>query len=139
MRFMPIEPFIMNAYTVTVFLEDTDVGGIVYHSRYLNFMERCRTRFFCHKGIDHAQLIASDEGHFLVSHATIDFKKPARLGDELTVTIDIAEIRGASIVCKHVIKAQENVIAQATVIIVFVNHPSGRPVRIPGLIKSKIS
>ncbi|MES2252869.1 MAG: YbgC/FadM family acyl-CoA thioesterase [Pseudomonadota bacterium] len=128
----------MNSYTVTVFLEDTDAGGIVYHSRYLNFMERCRTRFFYHKGIDHAQLIASHEGHFLVSHVTIDFKKPARLGDELTVTFDIVEIRGASIVCKHVIKTHEKVIAQATVIIVFINQQSGRPVRIPELIKNKI-
>ena len=128
----------MNTYNVTVFLEDTDAGGIVYHARYLNFMERCRTRFFYHKGIDHAQLITSHVGNFVVNHATIDYKSPARLGDELTVALDILEIRGASIRCVQQITRQEQLLVKATITLAFVNPQTGKPIRIPDLLKTKM-
>ena len=135
---MSLEPYSMNAYIVTVFLEDTDAGGIVYHSRYLNFMERCRTRFFYHKGIDHAQLITSHTGNFVVNHVEIDFKSPARLSEELTVTLDAVEIRGASIRCVQRIIKQEQLIVNATITLAFVNPQTGKPIRIPELLKTKM-
>ncbi len=128
----------MNTYNVTVFLEDTDGGGIVYHARYLNFMERCRTRFFYHKGIDHAQLITSHTGNFVVNHVEIDFKSPARLGDELIVILDTIEIRGASIVCVQRIIMQEQLLVKATIVLAFVNPQTGKPIRIPELLKTKM-
>ncbi|MES2607535.1 MAG: YbgC/FadM family acyl-CoA thioesterase [Pseudomonadota bacterium] len=128
----------MNVYNVTVFLEDTDAGGVVYHARYLNFMERCRTRFFYHKGIDHAQLITSHTGHFLVSRVGIDFIKPACLGDELAVTLEHIDIRGASIECVQRITRQEQLLVKATVTLVFVNPGTGKPIRMPELLKAKM-
>ena len=128
----------MNTYNVTVFLEDTDAGGIVYHARYLNFMERCRTRFFYHKGIDHAQLITSRAGSFVVNHMQIDFKSPARLGEELIVTIDTIEIRGASIVCVQRIIRQEQLLVRAIITLAFVNPQTGKPMRLPESLKTKM-
>jgi acyl-CoA thioester hydrolase len=128
----------MNKFNVTVFLEDTDAGGIVYHSKYLNFMERCRTSYFYHKGIDHAQLIASGCGHFVVKYVDIDYKQPARLGDELTATVEAINIRGASIVCNQRILKNEQIIVDAKVILAFINPNSGQPIRIPESLKSKM-
>lgn len=135
---MSLEPYSMNTYNVTVFLEDTDAGGIVYHARYLNFMERCRTRFFYHKGIDHAQLITSRTGSFVVNHMQIDFKSPARLGEELIVTVDTIEIRGASIVCAQRIIRQEQLLVRAIITIAFVNPQTGKPTRLPESLKTKM-
>lgn len=133
-----LEPYSMNTYNVTVFLEDTDAGGIVYHARYLNFMERCRTRFFYHKGIDHAQLITSRLGNFVVTHVDIDFKSPAYLSDELIVTVDVSEIRGASIRCAQHITRCGHLLVRATVTLAFVNPQTGKPIRIPELLKTKM-
>jgi acyl-CoA thioester hydrolase len=135
---MSLEPYSMNPYIVTVFLEDTDAGGIVYHARYLNFMERCRTRFFYHKGIDHAQLIASNAGNFVVTHAEIDFKSPARLGEELAVTLDAVEIRGASIKCAQQVIRGGQLLVSAKITLAFVNPQTGKPIRIPELLKTKM-
>lgn len=135
---MSLEPYSMNTYNVTVFLEDTDAGGIVYHARYLNFMERCRTRFFYHKGIDHAQLITSRAGSFVVMRMQIDFKSPAYLGDDLIVTFDTVEIRGASIACVQQIMRQEKVLVKATITLAFVNPQTGKPIRIPELLRTKM-
>jgi acyl-CoA thioester hydrolase len=128
----------MNAYNVTVFLEDTDAGGVVYHARYLNFMERCRTRFFYHKGIDHAQLIASQTGHFLVTKVSVDFVKSACLGEELAVTLDEIEIRGASIICSQKIVRQEQLLVKALITLAFVNPQTGKVTRMPEVLKEKM-
>ena len=135
---MSLEPYSMNPYIVTVFLEDTDAGGIVYHARYLNFMERCRTRFFYHKGIDHAQLITSHTGNFVVTHVDISFKSPARLGEELTITLDAVEIRGASIKCAQRVIRGEQLLVSAMITLAFVNTQTGKPIRIPELLKTKM-
>ena len=132
----------MNTYNLTVFLEDTDAGGIVYHAKYLHFMERCRTLFFYHKGVDHSQLIRSEAGHFVVKKIAVNFTRPAKLGDNLKVTLDVVEIRGASIICdQKVVKPyleEELEIANARVIIVFVDKSLHKPIRIPASIKDKI-
>jgi acyl-CoA thioester hydrolase len=128
----------MNTYNITVFLEDTDAGGIVYHSRYLNYMERCRTQSFYHKGINYAQLIHSNEGHFVIKHIDINYLKPAYLGDELIVTADVVKQTGASITCDQQILKDGVVISKATVLLVFIDPKSGLPKRIPETLKTKI-
>ena len=42
-------PFV---FPVRVYYEDTDAGGVVYHSNYLRFAERARTELLREAGID---------------------------------------------------------------------------------------
>ncbi len=128
----------MSTYDITVFLEDTDAGGIVYHARYLNFMERARTTFFYHKGVNHGQLIASKTGNFVVTHLNISYIKPARLGDQLSVHTSLTEIRGASILCKQDVMHLDQKLIEATLILAFINPETGTPIRIPEIIKQQI-
>ena len=130
--------FFMNSYNVTVFLEDTDAGGIVYHSRYLNYMERCRTQSFYHNGINHAHLINSDTGHFVVKHIEINFKKPAYLGEELVTTIDIQDVRGASFLCYQTVRRNNELLAEASVLLAFIDPKTGLTLRMPEQLKSNI-
>ena len=69
-----------------VYWEDTDGGGIVYYANYLRFLERARTEWL--RSLGHSQqALARDPGIvFTVVSLNIDYRKPARLDDELVVT-----------------------------------------------------
>jgi acyl-CoA thioester hydrolase len=47
------KPFV---WPIRVYFEDTDAGGVVYHSRYLNFFERARTELLRHIGISQVEM-----------------------------------------------------------------------------------
>lgn len=79
---------------IRVYYEDTDCGGIVYHSAYLNFCERARSEVFFKKGL--SPVLQS--GHFVAKKLEADYISSARLGDELEVLTELVEIRAASFV-----------------------------------------
>jgi len=85
----------MHSFPVTVFYEDTDMGGIVYHANYLRYMERGRSDALRELGIDQAALRAQGLV-FVVTHMGIDFRAPARFDDLVTVTTGLGALRGAS-------------------------------------------
>lgn len=85
-----------------VYYEDVDVGGILYHSKYLNFCERARSELFFSKG----QLPIEDGYHFVVKHIDADFLKPAKFGDALTVTTEIKALKRASLILRQTIHLQ---------------------------------
>ena len=79
-----MNPFV---WKVRVYWEDTDAGGVVYHSRYLNFFERARTEWLRSLGVHQAKLAEEDNAIFAIRHMDIDFAQAARLDDELDVTV----------------------------------------------------
>ncbi len=85
-------------WRVRVYYEDTDAGGIVYYANYLRFFERARTEWLRAKRITATEL-AHDEGlQFVVRSMSVDYRFPARLDDELTLSLKCVQTRGASIV-----------------------------------------
>jgi acyl-CoA thioester hydrolase len=82
------EPF---AWRVRVYWEDTDGGGIVYYANYLRFMERARTEYLRSAGLNQSELLATRGLVFVITSAHIDYRRPARLDDELLVTCRIVE------------------------------------------------
>ena len=91
-----------HVMAVRVYYEDTDFTGIVYHANYLRFMERARTNYLRLIGADHRALyeeaLAEAPGFaFVVRSMTIDFFKPARMDDVLTVTSYPEVVKGASL------------------------------------------
>lgn len=82
--------FDTHEFTCPVYIEDTDLGGVVYHANYLKMAERARSTFFLHQGIDIARIMRDDELFFVVSKCDIHFKAPARFGDTLVVHTKIA-------------------------------------------------
>ena len=83
---------IIDTYPVRVFYEDVDLGGIVYHSKYLNFCERARSQIFFARG---RSPVAGDY-HFVVKHIDASFKAPAKFGDLLNVQTEFVKKRKAS-------------------------------------------
>jgi acyl-CoA thioester hydrolase len=78
--------------TLRVYYEDTDVGGVVYHSIYLNFCERARSQLFFDAG--RSPITAS--GHFVAKHIEADYLKSAKFADLLEVKTVLKSIKNAS-------------------------------------------
>ena len=91
------------SWAVRVYYEDTDAGGIVYYGNYLKFMERARTEWLRSCGIDVAELADSERLMFTVRAIALDFLKPARLSDNLDVSVGIRRIRRVSVELEQVI------------------------------------
>lgn len=84
-------------WPVTVYWEDTDAGGIVYYANYLKFMERARTEWLRALGVEQEPLRVEQGTMFVVVHAEVSFKKPARYGDKLQVGCALKERGRASL------------------------------------------
>src|SRR5437773_12561736 len=88
---------------VRIYYEDTDFSGVVYHASYLRFMERGRTNYLRLLGADQRALFEAVAKEapgfaFVVRSMSIDFRKPARMGDVLDVAAGPVGVKGASIV-----------------------------------------
>lgn len=86
-----------------VYYSDTDAGGVVYHSKYLDFCEKARTEFLRDKGIIQSKILESDGIGFVVKDCQIEFKKSAKLDDLLFISVKILENKGL------IIKMNQNV------------------------------
>ena len=110
---------------IRVYYEDTDCGGIVYHSNYLNFCERARSELFFQKGLS-----PHDKNNFfVVKHMECDFIASAKFGDILTINTQILEIKKASLKIEQLITRKEENIFKTIVTLVFLKD--GKPSRIP--------
>lgn len=90
----------MFRWPISVYYEDTDAGGVVYHSNYLNFFERARTEWLKNMGVKQAQLLADDIA-FVVKKAELDFKVAARFEQDLFVESEVIEMKKASLLFRQ--------------------------------------
>src|SRR6476659_6027466 len=121
---------------VRVYYEDTDFTGIVYHANYLRFMERGRTNYLRLIGADHRALFEQTEQEapgfaFVVRSMTIDYRKPARMDDVLTISTVPEEVKGASITLKQQCRRGEEVLVEAHVRVAFISQGRARPIPRP--------
>ncbi|WP_333653449.1 YbgC/FadM family acyl-CoA thioesterase [Dissulfurispira sp.] len=112
-----------------IYYEDTDAGGVVYYANYLRYMERARTEFLADKGINIAEM--HNQGYFfVVTHVDIHYKRSARLGDVITITTGITELKNASMTIKHRVLKDDTLIAEALVTLACIDR-NGKPTRFP--------
>ncbi|MBN2894575.1 MAG: YbgC/FadM family acyl-CoA thioesterase [Campylobacterales bacterium] len=83
----------LSTFDTVVYYEDTDTGGVVYHSKYLNFCERARSELFFAKG----QTPMQEGYHFVVKELSAHYFAPARLGERLHVKSSVIERKKASL------------------------------------------
>jgi acyl-CoA thioester hydrolase len=118
-------------WTVRVYYEDTDAGGIVFYANYLKFFERARTEWLRAAGVDQQKLIASDGAAFVVKSASIDYHAPARLDDELTLTLTIEKLGRASVQFAQKACLGDLLLAEAQVKVGCVDIATVRPRSLP--------
>lgn len=124
----------MNSYnlSVRVYYEDTDAGGVVYHTGYIRFFERARTEWLRALGFSQARLAEEVGVLFTVVDLTIRFLKPARLDDLLQVSASTDDRRGASLTFVQQIRnAAGELLAEGNVRVACVDAQTMKPRRLP--------
>ena len=120
---------------VRIYFEDTDSGGVVYHSNYLKFMERARTEWLRSVGIDQHQLKQHDHIMFVVHRIDIQYKLPARFNDDLIVKSELKDIGSSKIEFRQMIYRENEILIDAIVGIACIDSEKFKPVRIPSTVK----
>lgn len=120
-------------WPVRVYYEDTDAGGVVYHARYLHFLERARTEWLRSRGVDQSRLKHEHGLVFVVSKLSLSFRRPARLDDTLLASCMLAERRGASLRFRQELRRHDSgeLLLEADVLAACVDAESFRPVAMP--------
>lgn len=119
---------------VRIYYEDTDFTGVVYHANYLRFFERGRSDFLRLAGVRHSELLAGAEPlGFAVNRMTLDFLRPARIDDALTVRTVFETMKGPRIFISQGLwrGAEELVRAEVQVCCISL---TGRPRKPPALL-----
>lgn len=116
---------------IRVYYEDTDAGGIVYHSNFLKFFERARTEMLRSMSFEQDQLMGQGIA-FVVKHLAIDYQLPAKFNDLLTVVSRITQVKRASVVFdQQIFSSSGNLICTAEVVVVCIDHQSMKATAIP--------
>ena len=118
-----------------VYFEDTDSGGVVYHTNYLKFMERARTEWLRKLGLNQIKLKQENKVMFVVRKIDIQYKIPARFNDELLIQTDCVKTTDYSIMLEQNILRDKQTITEGSVEIVCINSDLFKPVRIPKMAK----
>lgn len=117
-------------FVLRVYFEDTDLSGVVYHANYLRFMERARSDMLMLAGIDQRAAHEAGQGAYALREATLRYRAPAHLGDELVVVSRLVRLRPAAVDIHQRVMRDVTIVAEAEIEAVFV-APSGRPRRQP--------
>ncbi|AWN55370.1 tol-pal system-associated acyl-CoA thioesterase [Methylobacterium sp. 17Sr1-1] len=127
-----------HALPVRVYYEDTDFSGFVYHASYLRFMERGRTELLRGLAGDQSDLHREADGLvFVVRRMTLDYLKPARMDDALTVLTATRELRGASMHLDQEVRRGDETLVRADVVVACVRE--GRAVRLPEALRRTLT
>lgn len=116
---------------IRVYYEDTDAGGIVYHSTYLNFMERARTEWLLAKGVNLNTHAETHGEMFVVRTLTIEYLQPAHLCDDLVVESKITRQSKTRVYFEQNIYRGETLLTKGEVEIVALDTVSRRPRPLP--------
>jgi len=102
---------------IRVYYEDTDTGGVVYHSNYLNFCERARSDAFFKKGMTPVL----KNGHFVARKVIADYLSSAKLGDILEIKTELLQMKAASFTLKQTIFKEDVKIFELEILLAYIN------------------
>jgi acyl-CoA thioester hydrolase len=114
-----------------IYWEDTDAGGVVYYANYLKFMERCRTEWLRHLGVNQRLLRLERHLQFAIASMNVKYLQPAVLDDEITVSAELQRLGGATIEFKQTIWRGEVQLIDAGTRVACLDSDSLKPRAIP--------
>lgn len=120
-----------TALNVRVYYEDTDASGVVYHANYLKYFERGRTEWLAAQGFAHRELAESAGLGFTLARIVVDYKRPARLDDELSVTTALAERGRARVDFVQRVMRGDEVLVTANARVACIDLAAFRPRELP--------
>ena len=125
-------------WPVRVYYENTDAGGVVYHSEYLKFFERTRTEWLRSLGFEQSELRTQHGIVFVIRSATVQYLRPAKFDDELQVLARVIKLGRSAFEFEQEIWRKDEKLVTAHIVVVCVHAEGFRPVSIPEHIRNKI-
>ena len=126
---------LVHHWPIRIYYEDTDSGGVVYHSNYLKFLERARTEWLRDFKIDQRALKDNLNLMFVVHEIDIKFTRPAVFNDEIEVQTKLEKLGSVKIELEQKIFRSSEILIESRVVVASVNSISMKPMRIPNEIK----
>lgn len=123
---------------IRVYYEDTDAGGIVYHSNYLNFAERARCEMMRDLGHQCSTLHDDENIMFVLKAAELDYIAPSKLDDALQVATTVSYMKNTSFQLHQNVRKDGKDICRMIVTLVCVNTDTIKPVRLPDELRTKL-
>jgi len=120
-----------HVFSVRIYYEDTDHGGVVYYANYLKYMERARTEFLRDAGLELDTVESDFHVLFAVTEAHVHYRNPARFNDVLMVQSDLIEARGARLAFRQNICRDNQTLVEGDIHLACMDR-AGHPRRIPG-------
>lgn len=125
-------------WVIRVYIEDTDAGGVVFYANYLKFFERARSEWLRNLDVNQQDLIDRHNILFVVKNATVDYHAPARLDDEVRLTVCAERVGRASVHFVQKAWRGETLLATGQIRVGCVDKVGFRPAAIPDEILAKI-
>ncbi len=125
-------------FSVRVYYEDTDAGGVVFYANYLKFMERARTEWLRELGVNQSSVVDTENRIFVVRKVEVSYRKPAKLDDLLTIRSRVTRLGKASIYFAQRAYRDAELLAEGTIEVCCVNAVDLRPKPLPATIRSKL-
>jgi acyl-CoA thioester hydrolase len=100
---------------ISVYYEDTDLSGVVYHANYLRYMERGRTEFFRTAGISRANLDDEEPSAWAIRRIAVDYHRPARLDDQIEVRSRLTAVSGVRMHVTQTVFSGEMLLVEARI------------------------
>jgi acyl-CoA thioester hydrolase len=126
---------LVHHWPIRIYYEDTDSGGVVYHSNYLKYMERARTEWLRDFKVDQKALKDNLNLMFVVHEIDIKFIRPAVFNDEIEVQTKLEKLGSVKIELEQKIFRSSELLIESRVVVASVNSISMKPMRIPNEIK----
>ena len=125
------------SYKLKVFYEDTDSGGVVYYANYLKFFERARTEAITEIGLSNKKLLEENGIFIIVKSCNIEYRRPAKLEDQLEIKSSIISISNTSFKMRQKALRDKELITDCEIHLVIVDG-KGKPSKIPEILKKKL-
>lgn len=129
-------------WPVRVYYEDTDATGVVYHANYLRYFERARTEWLRALGVAQQELRGQSGVVFTLANLEVDYLRPARLDDDLLVTVAVEHLRRASLTFSQAVHLRNDPdapLARARARVACVDEHGFRPCPLPDDFVQKVS
>ena len=122
---------------IRIYYEDTDAGGVVYHSRYLNFAERARAEFLRNLSLKQLSISQEYKIQFVVKELKVNYISFCKLDDQIQLLTNLKSINRVKLCFKHIFYKNNKEILHMDVKICSVSN-TGKVARMPKSLYHKI-
>jgi len=123
---------------IRIYYEDTDAGGVVFYANYLKFLERGRTEWLRRLGFDQTRLAQTEQRLFVVKQLDIQYLRPARLDDLITVHSTLTRVGRASLQFHQTASMGPHTLCTSAITLCCVDAATFKPTGLPDFLRHSL-